>query len=165
MKIIAIDPGCHESAWVGYDGGKIIEFAKEPNSLVLKRLRLHQPNIDHLACEMIASYGMPVGKEVFETCLWIGRFIEAWGRPYTLVYRKDVKMHLCGSTRAKDGNIRQALIDRFGAAGTKKAPGATYGISKDVWAALAVAATFSDQYAPSVKKTEEVKTEIATSED
>lgn len=144
MQIISIDPGPKQSAWLHYRDGAIGTFGLIPNEDVLQILRSGS-NADHLACEMIQSYGMAVGKEVFETCLWIGRFIEAWGRPYTLIYRKDVKMHLCGSTRAKDGNIRQALIDRFGAAGTKKAPGATYGISKDVWAALAVAATFSDQ--------------------
>jgi hypothetical protein len=61
-----------------------------------------------------------------------------------------VKMHLCGNTRAKDGNIRQALLDRFGpgkaiACGTKKQPGPLYGVSKDVWQALALAVTWSDQ--------------------
>jgi hypothetical protein len=150
MNILAIDPGCTESAWIAYDtDGAIIEFGKEPNSQVLTRLRLPQPQFRHLACEMVASYGMAVGKEVFETVLWIGRFIEAWGgQPHggqhTLIYRKDVKINLCGSMRAKDANIRQALIDRFGPQGTKKNPGATYGISKDVWSALAVAVTYAD---------------------
>lgn len=104
--------------------------------------------VDEMAIEMIASYGMPVGREVFETCLWIGRFIEAWGGPYTLVYRRDVKLHLCGQARAKDGNVRQAIIDRFGgkqsAIGNKKTPGPLYGVSGDVWQALAVAITFAD---------------------
>ncbi len=152
MKILAIDPGCTESAWiVSDDAGAIVEFAKEPNATLLARLRVAQQDVNHLACEMIASYGMAVGKEVFETCVWIGRFIEAWGNQpgggqHTLVYRREVKLHLCGSMKAKDSNIRQALIDRYGEPGTKANQGATYGISKDVWSALAVATTFHDKH-------------------
>jgi hypothetical protein len=145
-RILAIDPGCTESAWMILIDGEIYEFAKEPNEILLDRLiSTEMTPDDHLAMEMIASYGMPVGKEVFETVLWAGRFIQAFRSDHTLVYRKDVKMHLCGSMRAKDANIRQALLDRFGPQGTKKAPGVTYGISKDVWAALAVAVTFADK--------------------
>lgn len=139
--ILAIDPGCTDSAWILYKDGEIITFGKNLNSEVMNIVKFG--NGQHLAVEMIASYGMPVGKEVFETCVWIGRFLEAWNGDHTLIYRKDVKMHLCGSMRAKDANIRQALIDRFGPAGTKKAPGGTYGISKDVWSALAVAVTYA----------------------
>lgn len=145
MRIIAIDPGPTESAWIVYKDGEIFAFGKDANDEVRKSLIPRCTAADHLAVEMIASYGMPVGKEVFETCVWIGRFIEAWGRKYSLVYRRDVKLHLCGSARAKDANIRAALIDRFGPPGTKKQPGATYGISKDVWSALAVAVTFADK--------------------
>ena len=66
-----------------------------------------------------------------------------------MIYRKDVKLHLCGSPRAKDSNIRQALIDRFGpgkekAIGLKKTPGPLYGVKSHVWAALAVAVTHLD---------------------
>lgn len=74
---------------------------------------------------MIASYGMAVGREVFETCVWTGRFIEiARLRKIEVeyIYRKDEKMNLCQSMKAKDSNIRQALIDRFGEVGTKKNP-------------------------------------------
>jgi hypothetical protein len=64
------------------------------------------------------------------------------------VYRREVKTNLCGSMKAKDGNVRQALIDRFGgkekAIGKKKTPGPLYGFSADVWQALAVAITFAD---------------------
>ena len=78
---------------------------------------------------MIASYGMPVGKEVFDTCVWIGRFIEDMNcipqdriTVTEYIYRKDEKMNICHSMKAKDSNIRQALIDRFGVVGTKKNP-------------------------------------------
>lgn len=59
--------------------------------------------------------------------------------PVELIYRRDIKIHLCGTVKAKDGNIRQALIDKHGAPGTKKSKGPTYGVSGHLWAALAVA--------------------------
>ncbi len=144
MRIVAIDPGCAESAWLVYEDGNILMFGKDNNQIVLDLVRAL--DAEHLAIEMIQSFGMAVGREVFETCVWIGRFVEAWGKDYTFIYRKDVKMHLCQSPRAKDANIRAALIDRFGPAGSKKSPGVTYGISKDVWSALAVACVWSDTH-------------------
>jgi hypothetical protein len=104
---------------------------------------------------MIASYGMPVGAEVFETCVWIGRFAERWQHAYgyehvppRMVYRREVKLHLCGSSKAKDPNVRQALIDKWGgkdkAIGKKASPGPLYGLTGDCWAALAVAVTAAE---------------------
>jgi hypothetical protein len=152
VKVLAIDPGPTKSAWCRYDGytSRIEGFAHEPNEDLIYRLRHGFGDVDYLAIEMIASYGMAVGREVFETCVWIGRFSEAAidkaeAKP---VYRKDVKLHLCNSVKAKDANIRQALIDRFGgsnAIGKKAQPGVLYGIAGDVWSALAVAVTFADQ--------------------
>lgn len=91
--------------------------------------------------EMVASYGMPVGKEVFETCVWIGRFIQASTAPNTITRytRNEVKMHFCQNTRAKKANVNQALIDRFGKKGTKKNPGITYGLKDHTWDAFALA--------------------------
>lgn len=151
--ILAIDPGNEESAWCILEGGKLIAAKKQPNAEVLAMLRggatgwsFSAPS--RLAVEMIASYGMPVGREVFETCLWIGRFVEAWERggrgACQLVYRRDVKLFHCESVRATDANIRASLIDRYGpgkskAIGTKAAPGPLYGLKGDEWSALAVA--------------------------
>lgn len=147
--MIAIDPGNEESAFVIYEGGRLLEFGKVENVTLLARIPYHREVCSRLAIEMIASYGMPVGREVFETCVWIGRFVQAWDRPYELVYRHDVKLHLCGQPRAKDGNVRQALIDLYGgkdkAIGKKKTPGPLYGVKADVWQALAVAVTASRQ--------------------
>jgi hypothetical protein len=157
-RILAVDPGSEQSAWVWYFAADawapehIKDFGKVPNEelrhLIHINRNLGQQSWDHLAIEMVACYGMPVGREVFETALWVGRFIEAWGGPYTLIYRKDVKMHLCHSMRANDGNVAQALRDRLGPKGTKKAPGPCFGISKDVWQALAVAVTYADSLKP-----------------
>ena len=146
MTILAIDPGNVQSAFCAYNQQPLVKGMLE-NYQLLKELRNDGFEADRVVIEMIASYGMPVGREVFETCLWIGRFTEAAEAnaiPVTLAYRKDIKIALCGSAKAKDGNIRQALIDRIGPQGTKKAPGPTYGFKKDEWAALAVAVYYAD---------------------
>jgi hypothetical protein len=148
MRIFAIDPGPTESAYVEYDGVKPLDAGIIANeSLRLAVMDRH--DCDALAIEGIACYGMAVGKETFDTCIWIGRFIERWGCKHTLVYRPDVKLHLCKSARAKDANVRQALIDRYGpskavAVGLKKSPGPLYGIKSHMWSALAVAVTYCD---------------------
>lgn len=147
--ILAVDPGTTETAWLVYDPGAPVpigRFGKDSNEQFLARIRDQVfAECDHMAIEMIASYGMAVGKEVFECCVWIGRMIEAWGAASTMVYRRDVKLHLCHSARANDSNIRAALIDRFGAPGTKRVPGVTYGLSGDTWSALGVAVTYAER--------------------
>ena len=144
--ILAIDPGPVQSAYVLWDGHVVVEHGKLANDKMLEVL-IERTYATVLVIEMIASYGMPVGAEVFETCVWIGRFEQAWGGVTARLKRQDVKLHLCGSPRAKDANIRQALIDRLGPPGTKREPGATHGVKADVWAALAVAVTFGDMRA------------------
>lgn len=149
----AIDPGPVKSGWCILLHGEVIASDVWENGRIARFIE--GGCCDLLAVEMIASYGMPVGKEVFETCVWIGRFIQAWGesKPVKLVYRKDVKIHLCGSMKAKDANIRQALLDMFPATGggktpqvgTKGKPGPLYGVSTHVWPALAVAVTVAAQ--------------------
>ncbi len=141
--IFAIDPGVELSGWVKWEGGEVISSGITENEMIL--LEIDRTLADELAIEMVSSYGMPVGKEVFRTVWWSGRFAEAWinakNKNPIEVYRKDVKLQLCNSPRAKDANIRQALIDLIGPQGTKKNPGPTYGVKSHAWAALGVAVT------------------------
>lgn len=138
MIILAIDPGNEKSAFVFFDTVEQIILRKGivPNMEMLDIVKAGEE--DRLVIEMIACFGMPVGKEVFNTCLWIGRFIEASPDEYSLIYRREEKIFLCGTMKAKDANIRQALIDLLGKDKTK-------GCSKDIWAALAVAVTYAGQ--------------------
>lgn len=157
MKLLAIDPGNIESAYVIMDKDyKPVMHEKVSNETLLKHIQVDFPGLclTNIAVEMIASYGMPVGKEVFETCVWIGRFLQAanYIPVKRLIYRKDEKMNLCHNMKAKDGNIRQALIDRFGPVGIKKDPGFFYGFSKDQWAAMAVGVTYLDGVKHEIKE-------------
>lgn len=153
MKIFAIDPGTTKSAYVIYDPTVdkcIIEHGIVENNELLNRITFSPYYNAFPAIEMVASYGMPVGATVFETCVWIGRFEQQFNwnkqyKPVNKVYRKDVKMCLCYTTKANDSTIRQALIDIYGSVGTIKNKGRTYGISKDKWAALGVAHTFAQE--------------------
>lgn len=154
--ILAIDPGSTESAYVLLnDNLKAVEFGKESNEdmkNIISSICALPENVD-FAIEMVASYGMAVGAEVFETVFWIGRFWEiAKTNNKQLIYRKDEKMNLCHTMKAKDSNIIQALVDRFAfgiqnkGKGTKKNPGWFYGFSKDIWQAYAVGVTYYDKY-------------------
>lgn len=144
LSMFGIDPGTAQSAIVSFNGRKL-SFAKIlPNDALLLMLRRSKDSLsgNRVAIESIASYGMAVGRETFETCEWCGRFREAAeqnGATVLKVYRKDVKMFLCNNGKAKDANISQALRDKYGDVGTKKEPGMLYGISSHLWAALAVA--------------------------
>jgi hypothetical protein len=151
MIILAIDPGPLRSAWVNLAGQRVIEKGIDDNEYVLWLCKMAAGVMGAVVIERVEGYGMPVGVEVFETVWWSGRMAEA-ARPLPVhrIGRKAVKLHLCGSTKAKDGNVRQALIDRFGpskeaAVGVKASPGPLFGVSRDVWAALALAVTFADQ--------------------
>ncbi len=122
MTILAIDPGDKQSAYCFIDSEDLrpLRFGKEQNVTVLLVLQLEA--YDLVVIERLASYGMPVGR--------------------------DEKLHLCHDSRAKDANIRRALIDRFAThdlkngKGTKKNPDWFYGFSSDVWAAYAVGITY-----------------------
>lgn len=150
--IFAIDPGDVESGFaiIRMPDFVLCEFGKIKNEELLEMVEnySHANAVDVFAFEMIASYGMPVGKSVFETCVWIGRFIQVINhKKHTFVYRKEEKLCLCGSLKAKDSNIRQALIDRYAkhdfktGKGVKKNPDTFYGVSKDAWQAIAVGVT------------------------
>lgn len=159
-QLLAIDPGDRVSAYVIIDAGcRPVVFDKLPNEQL--RDAVEGYSVDQVVIEMIGHYGtgMPAGTTVFETCLWIGRFIEQL-RDVTpvpsdpeLTKRQPVKLHLCGSPKAKDSNVRQALVDRFAPGtsnygkGSKAEPGWFYGFHRDVWQAYALAVYAMDMAA------------------
>lgn len=152
--ILGIDPGTEQSALVVWGGERrVLYHSMLPNEEAIAALKNLQiiHGINQIVIESISSYGMPVGKEVFQTCYWIGRF---WQKAihleisFDFVARRDIKLHHCGSARAKDSNIRQVLLDKYGPQGTKKEPGVTYGLSKHLWSAFAIATWYTETKQP-----------------
>ncbi len=155
MIILAIDPGPTQSGWCLWSSDPLIWPVTDiwPNDRLIYRCQVNPIIEKHLVIEGISHYGtgMPVGQSVFDTCEWIGRFRDRWNAEETFhkIMRRDVKLHLCGSVKAKDSNVRQALIDRFGgkekAIGKKANPGPLYGVKSHAWSALALAITWHEQ--------------------
>lgn len=154
-RILAIDPGTERSAWLVLDGG-VRRFGIDPNDELLTRLRGGMIGPEVVVIEQFEGFGMAVGREVFETIHWSGRFQEAAehaprataDRPPAQVVgltRRKVKIAICHDTKAKDPNIRAALIERFGGPDAIRKGGPLYGVAKDVWSALAIAVTYADQ--------------------
>lgn len=170
MQILAIDPGTLSSGWVLYDTKTHTVLDKGiTDNYGLKlwvKSNLEEGLFNSVAIEMIASYGMAVGQEVFETCLYIGQLMQIMDDNYIpcqLIFRREVKDLICYNGKAKDKDIRQALIDEFPRTGggkqpqigTKSEPGRLYGITSHIWAALGVAITHAKKekkYNPDINK-------------
>ena len=173
MTTLAIDPGTTESGFVVYRDrqpqpgsalsvGEVKACGIIPNSALLQEIRsvkvigVYGWQVHDIVIEKVESFGMAVGVSTFETVFWSGRFAEAADQNAIKVHRlgrKAIKVHLCGRASAKDPNVRQALLDRYGgtdkaAKGTKAKPGPLYGVKSHIWSALAVAIAWSE-FAPS----------------
>lgn len=158
MKILAIDPGNTKTGWCIYDTSthKVLDKGITENygfKLWIKSA-IENKLFDCVGLEMIISYGMSVGQDVFETCLYIGMIMQIMDDAFkdcTLINRRQVKQAICNNGKAKDSHIRQALIDQFPLSGggktpqigTKKEPGPLYGVTAHIWAALAVGITLA----------------------
>ena len=116
MRVLAIDPGPSKSGWCLLEDGVPRKWGWSKNlnlgASVRKFVEYDKNPWSHVVIEDVGNYGMAVGRDTFETVKWIGRF-----DPFdvaTMIPRPTIKTHLCGVASAKDGNVRQALIDRFG---------------------------------------------------
>ena len=154
-RLLAIDPGNAQSAFtvLDLDTRRPIAFAKTMNEALLDTIESGTFDYQTVLIEMVASYGMPVGREVFDTCVWIGRYLQTainQGADVHLVTRLQVKLHHCHDSKAKDSNITQALVDRFAygqtnhGKGTKAAPGWFHGFHRDIWQAYALGVYAAD---------------------
>lgn len=158
--VIAIDPGNIETGITVIDSKTFKpELAVKMSNRTLIGSEIYNIVSDYepqcAVIEMVAHYGsgMPAGSEVFDTCVWIGRYIEALrneGIPVYTIKRMQVKLNLCGQARAKDSNVTQALVDRFAKGepnygkGTSKKKGWFYGFKADIWQSYAVGVTALD---------------------
>lgn len=162
--VLGIDPGSEKSAYclVRAENMFPVEFGKVDNddlSDYLKGTFLWVKKLD-VAIEQVASYGMPVGREVFQTCEWIGRFKQIAIDNHAGVQdvlRKEVCVELCHSAKAGDSNVRRALIDLYAkhdlqnGKGTKKNPDWFHGFAADVWSSYAIAHTFINRSRNQIK--------------
>lgn len=151
MAILAIDAGTTESGYVimRLKPFQLLKFGKIPNADLLNIVKIE--DYESLIYEEFQSFGMPIGESTIKSITWNGRYIQSAldrGKKAIPIYRKDEKMTLCGSMKAKDSNIRQALIDRYAkfdfknGKGKKDNPDTFYGVSKDAWSAIAVGVTY-----------------------
>jgi hypothetical protein len=162
MILLAIDPGPTECGWVlcrVVERGlpEVMHCGVSPTEEMIQwspRAPYDARAADAVVIEKVESFGMAVGAEVFETVYVSGRLAQAViervpGTQVARIGRRAVKLHLCGNARAKDTNIRQAILDRYGgrvtARGDKKIPGPLYKVKSHAWPALALAITRAEK--------------------
>lgn len=117
--VVGVDPGPAESAYALLtEDQRVLGADKVGNDSLIERIRQAPPA--HVAIESIQSYGMPVGRSVFDTCYMIGRLIQVCidhRIPYALYPRQEYLRKICGGSFTKDSILRQALELRFGGYG------------------------------------------------
>ena len=118
MRVLSLDPGTTRTGWCIIEDGAPTDWGWDENDLVRDLIQNPSDGWQELVIEDIGNYGTPMGRDTIETIKWMGRFDQAhfdhWKEHTTFIMRPTIKTHLCGVASAKDGNVRQALIDRFG---------------------------------------------------
>lgn len=160
--MLGIDPGPSLSAYCFIAGDyRPVLFGKIPNNDLIDRLQITQA--DRTAIEWPESRGMPIGSPVLDMCMWVGRFMQTLidysnsahyvngpDLEIDLVKATSIRIHICGTAKAKKGNINHALVDRFAPGeanhgkGTTRNPSWFHGFAADVWSAYAVGVTALD---------------------
>lgn len=154
-QIMSIDPGNIHSAYVIWDGKRILDFNKIENEELIKKLEEFCNFSFDFAIEKIASYGMISGASIYDTCEIVGRIQQklidsqkGYSANIHKVFRREVKLHICGSLKAKDANIIQALKDRFepDLQPKQRPKGVLKGLKSDCWQAFALAVYYYDNF-------------------
>lgn len=172
MRILAIDPGTTQSAYALLsDAYQVLSADKVENSVMMDIIA-STPGIDAVIIEdMEPRYprngkdsnaaGAIVGASTYTTLKWMGKFdltAQVRGIAVHWIYRRDERAALirkkelpADAPKHADGQIRAALITRFAAhdkvngKGTKAKPDTFYGVSGDMWQAIAVGVTWLDK--------------------
>ena len=176
--LLAIDPGTRESAYVGMRRDySIIAAAKVPNQKIIELIMLGGYEDLVIECMEARTLNVKAGKngknpppqrigdETYETCYWIGRFMECAYRKNMNVYRvkrTEERKRLIPTKANKlppfpdpapkgaDAQIRASLIRRFAkfdkvnGKGKKACRDVFYGFKKDMWNAFAVGTVYLD---------------------
>lgn len=162
MYILAIDTGSHDSAYVLYneDTQQLADKNKLPNLQCIQKFKkyLDKGQISKVLIEQTSSNGIPVGMEVFMNCEIIGFFVgflKQYPVSVELIFRKTVKMALCGAIRkVTDASVNLMVREEFGEDNTQKRPNLFYfndevkennglqWMNNDVWASLAIILTY-----------------------
>ena len=180
MKYLTVDPGTTQSAYCGMrEDYSLITAAKVDNDKLMQLINLG--GYDALVIECMEARTLNVkklkpgerplppqkiGDETYETCIWIGRFMEAAIRRNMVVYRvgrSEERKRLIPSKKngleplpepvpkSVDAQIRLSLIRRFAkhdkvtGKGKKASPDVFYGFKTDMWNAFAVGVVHLDK--------------------
>ena len=152
MRILSIDPDPNGGSWVLLDeSGEVLDHGYQEQRGVLFNSIRAATGVVTVVVEGIQNMGMPMGNPTIETIKNIGEFRAACYGMALVTFddtltRPKIKGALCGSARAKDSNVRAALLDLYPATGggatpqigIKSQPGPLFGIKADEFAALAV---------------------------
>ena len=93
-KLLAIDPGTSKSGWVYLEDGIPKDHNWSENKEMYAIIKAFGCE---LAIEDVAHMGMPVGRDVFETIRWTGRFerqAELFKQGVTYISRPEVKIYI-----------------------------------------------------------------------
>lgn len=158
--VVAIDPGDVESCAIWLDVKTFEPLSKIESDN--KGLRSILSGLGNSKSILVVEYTPPytmstasnhnyVPRQVVDTAIEIGRFLECWGYDdtATLLSRSAIKKHLLGRTAGNDTMVRAAVVERYGRnpKGTKKARGPLYGFSgTHQYAALAVGVTWLETH-------------------